>query len=103
MFAYLLLELMNLPPAVEIDEVICQCYQVTESTIRNAIAKSDLKDIDSVTMVCEAGGGCHSCHILIQLFIDQHREKNTPMENLVHDHAQKVKKKGILSRFFKRI
>lgn len=94
---------MNLPPAVEIDEVICQCYQVTESTIRNAIAKSDLKDIDSVTGVCEAGGGCHSCHILIQLFIDQHLEKTTVMEDLVHDHAQKVKKKGILSRFFKKV
>jgi len=91
---------MNLPPSVEIDEVICQCYQVTESTIRNAIAEGKLKDIDSVTTACEAGGGCHSCHILIQLFIDQHQEKSTAMEDLVHDHAQKVKKKGILSRFF---
>lgn len=94
---------MNLPPAVEIDEVICQCYQVKESTIRSAIAKDDLRDIDSVTKACEAGGGCHSCHILIQLFIDQRQEKSTTMEDLVHDHAQKVKKKGILSRFFNKI
>ncbi|MBT4259915.1 MAG: hypothetical protein HOD90_08380 [Nitrospina sp.] len=92
---------MNLPPTVETDDVICQCYQVNESTIRNTIAKNDLKNIDSVTEACEAGGGCHSCHILIQLFIDQYLEKNTVMEDLVQDHAQKVKKKGILSRFFK--
>ena len=92
---------MNLPSAVESDEVICQCYQVNESTIRNTIAKNDLKDIDSVTEACEAGGGCHSCHILIQLFIDQYLEKTTPMEALVQDHAQKIKKEGILSRFFK--
>ena len=92
---------MNLPPPVETDDVICQCYQVNESTIRNTIAKNDLKNIDSVTEACEAGGGCHSCHILIQLFIDQYLEKNTVMEDLVQDHAQKVKKKGILSRFFK--
>ncbi len=93
---------MNLPPTIEIDEVICQCFQVTESAIRNAIAKDKLKDVDSVTIACEAGGGCHSCHILIQLFIDQHQEKATSMEDLIHDHAQKVKKKGILSHFFKR-
>lgn len=93
---------MNLPPAVETDEVICQCYQVNESTIRDAIAKDDLKDIDSVTGACEAGGGCHSCHILIQLFIDQHQEKITAMEEMVNDHGSKVKKKGMLSRFFKK-
>ena len=91
---------MNLPPTIKTDEVICQCYQINESTIRNAIAAERLNDIDSVTEACEAGGGCHSCHILIQLFIDQHQEKTTAMEDLIHDHAQKVKKKGILSRFF---
>ena len=93
---------MNLPPTIETDEVICQCYQINESTIRNAIAEGNLKEIDSVTDSCEAGGGCHSCHILLQLFIDQHQEKASLMEDLVHDHAQKVKKKGILGRFFKK-
>lgn len=92
---------MNLPPStVETDEVICQCYQVNESTIRKAIKDGKLTDIDSVTDACEAGGGCHSCHILIQLFIDQNQEKDTLMEDLVHDHAQKVQKRGVLSRFF---
>jgi NifU-like protein len=94
---------MNLPPAVEIDEIICQCYQVNESTIRDAIAKDKLNDIDSVTEACKAGGGCHSCHILIQLFIEQYQKKTTVMEDLVHDHGQKVKKKGILSRFFNKV
>ena len=47
---------MNLPPTIETDEVICQCYQVNESTIRNAIAAERLNDIDSVTEACEAGG-----------------------------------------------
>jgi NifU-like protein len=93
---------MNLPPSIETDEVICQCYQVNESTIRNAISDNDLKEIDSVTQICKAGGGCHSCHILIQLFIDQHQEKTTAMTDLVHEHGQKVKKKGILGRFFKK-
>ena len=94
---------MNLPPKVETDETICQCFQVNESTIRAALAKGNLTDIDQVTESCEAGGGCHSCHILLQLFIDEHQEKITSMENLVHDHAKKVKKRGILSRFFEKI
>ena len=94
---------MNLLPPDETDEVICKCFQVDEKTIRDAIAKNDLKDIDSVTEACEAGGGCHSCHILIQLFLDQHHEKSSSVEELVHEHGKKVKKKGILSRFFKKV
>lgn len=94
---------MNLPRKVETDEAICQCYQVNESTIRAAIEKDNLTEIDQITEKCEAGGGCHSCHILLQLFIDEHQQKITPMENLVHDHGQKVKKRGILSRFFQKV
>ena len=88
--------------ASENDEVICQCYQVSESTIRSCIKSRNLKSIEEVTMACEAGGGCHSCHILIDLFIDEHHRKSTPMETLVHEHAIKVKKRGILGRFFKK-
>lgn len=85
------------------EEVICQCYQVNETTIRVAIKKGNLTEIDQVTESCEAGGGCHSCHILLQLFIDEYQGKITTMEGLVHDHAQKVKKRGVLSLFFKKI
>ena len=92
---------MNLTQNIEDDEVICQCFQVNESTIRTTITKDNLTEIDEVTERCDAGGGCHSCHILIQLFIDEHQKKITPMEDLVREHGQKIKKEGILSRFFK--
>ncbi len=94
---------MNLPHKVQTEEAICQCHQVNESTIRATIEKGNLTKIDQVTESCEAGGGCHSCHILLQLFIDEHQKKSTPMANRVHDHVQKVEKRGILSRFFKKI
>ena len=94
---------MNLPHKAQTEEVICQCYQVNETTIRATIEKGRLTEIDQVTQSCEAGGGCHSCHILLQLFIDEHQQKVTTMENLVHDNAQKVEKRGILSRFFNMI
>ena len=90
---------MNLTQNIEDDEVICQCFQVNESTIRTTIANHNLTEIDEVTERCEAGGGCHSCHILIQLFIDEHHKKNTSMDDLVNEHGKKVKKEGILSRF----
>ena len=91
---------MKSPENMENDEVICQCFQVNESTIRATIIKNNLTEIDEVTERCQAGGGCHSCHILIQLFIDEHHKKNTSIDDLVHEHGKKVKKEGILSRFF---
>ncbi|MFQ5450452.1 MAG: (2Fe-2S)-binding protein [Nitrospinaceae bacterium] len=90
-------------PTVEKDDIICQCHQVSEATIRSCIVSKNLSRIEHVTKACEAGGGCHSCHILIQLFIDEHLEKRTPMETLVAGHAKKVKKRGILSRFFRKL
>ncbi|NIP99587.1 MAG: hypothetical protein GWM98_03455, partial [Nitrospinaceae bacterium] len=51
---------------------------------------------------CEAGGGCHSCHILIELFLEEHQHKPTSMDRLVATHGPKVKKRGILKRFFSR-
>lgn len=91
------------PTAVENDEIICKCYQVSESTIRSCIEAKNLTSIEQVTKACEAGGGCHSCHILIDLFIDEHQRKSAPMEALVATHAEKVKKRGILDRFFNKI
>ena len=77
---------------IENDETICQCHQVNESTIRACIESNNFKTIDEVTEACTAGGGCHSCHILIDLFLDEHMKKSTPMETLVTTHANKVKK-----------
>ena len=93
---------MNPPKKLE-EEVICQCYQVDEGTIRAAIAKENLTEIEQVTEICEAGGGCHSCHILLQLFIDEHHKSITSKESLVEDHGQKIKKPGILERFLDKV
>ena len=69
---------MTYVPSTEIeeDEIICNCFQITESTIRSHIAKNDAILVKDVTLACEAGGNCGSCHILIQLFIDQNNHKN---------------------------
>ena len=74
---------MRKAPSVEIEEneIICKCFQITESTIRSYIAKNNVIKVQEVTLACEAGGNCGSCHILIQLFIDQNKQKKLE-ENL---------------------
>jgi bacterioferritin-associated ferredoxin len=61
------------------NEIICQCFQVSEAKIRESIRAGNLTSIEQVTASCEAGGGCHSCHILLQLFLDQHQERTQPV------------------------
>ena len=61
---------------IEEDEIICNCFQVTESNIRSHIVKNAATEVKDVTLACQAGGNCGSCHILIQLFIDQNNHKN---------------------------
>ena len=87
---------------VEEDEVICKCMQIRESVIRKAISRNNLETIEQVTEICTAGGGCHSCHILIQLFLDEHHGKVPSKHQLVSVHGDKVEKKGVLSTLFTR-
>jgi NAD(P)H-nitrite reductase large subunit len=84
------------------EEIICQCFQVSEETIRACIKSGNLNTVEEVTKACEAGGGCHSCHILIEFFIDQ---KNDP--NLISKPPEKTKenkpeKRGVSSKLFAR-
>ena len=48
------------------EEIICQCFQVSDETIKAHIKEGNLKEIEEVTEACGAGGGCQSCHMLIQ-------------------------------------
>jgi NifU-like protein len=70
---------MKTEPFIEIeeDEIICNCFQITDSTIRYHISKNDIDQVDDVPSACVAGGNCGSCHILIQLFIDQNKYQKT--------------------------
>ncbi len=86
----------DLPPE---DEIICQCHQVNEKTIRAKIAEKNITKVEQVTKACEAGGGCHSCHILIELFIDQHQAK---VQLFLPEVSSENQQEGILRRIFRR-
>ena len=46
------------PIEIEEDEIICNCFQITENTIRYHISKNDINQVEDVTSACEAGGNC---------------------------------------------
>ena len=52
------------------EALICTCFFVSERAIEREIAANSLKSIADVTRACNAGGGCGSCHQLIQELLD---------------------------------
>lgn len=50
--------------------LICTCFCVSEQTIEEEIIGKGLLSVAEVTRACNAGGGCGSCHQLIQDMID---------------------------------
>ena len=50
--------------------LICTCFGVTEEIIEQQIEEKSLETLEQVTRVCNAGGGCGSCRMLIQEILD---------------------------------
>ena len=48
------------------EALICTCFFVSERTIEREIQIGGLTTVAEVTSACNAGGGCGSCHQLIQ-------------------------------------
>jgi len=54
--------LRGLPMAPhEEGEIVCECFGVTDTTIRKAIAENNLKTVEEITDFTKAGGGCGKC------------------------------------------
>jgi NifU-like protein len=48
------------------EALICTCFCVSEGTIEREIQTKGLTTVSEVTRACNAGGGCGSCHPLIE-------------------------------------
>ena len=48
------------------EALICTCFFVSERTIEREIQTRGLTSVAEVTRACNAGGGCGSCHLLIE-------------------------------------
>ena len=52
------------------EALICTCFFVSERTIEHEIQQRGLTTVAEVTRACNAGGGCGSCHQLIQEILE---------------------------------
>lgn len=52
------------------DALICTCFCVSERVIALEIQQKGLSTIAEVTRACNAGGGCGSCHSLIEELLE---------------------------------
>lgn len=52
------------------EALICTCFFVSERTIEREIVTRGLTTVAEVTRACNAGGGCGSCHQLIQEILE---------------------------------
>ncbi len=52
-------------------EVVCTCFGVTDTEIRDVVRENNLTTIEEVTNFTKAGGGCGLCHEKIQEILDE--------------------------------
>jgi NifU-like protein len=48
------------------EALICTCFGVSEKSIERVVRTHSLRTVKQVTGACNAGGGCGSCHMLIE-------------------------------------
>lgn len=60
--------------------LVCRCYRVSETTIRGAIAAHSLRQVEEVTALTRAGGGCSSCWDDIQAILDTIHGRSLPRD-----------------------
>ncbi|MBI3858416.1 MAG: (2Fe-2S)-binding protein [Planctomycetes bacterium] len=68
---------MASPPA---RNIICRCYVVAEDVIRKAIADHRLRQVEEITAVTHAGGGCSSCWDDLQAILNEVWGKPLPRD-----------------------
>ena len=66
--------------------IICKCFGVTDTKIRNVAKQNNLHKASEITNFCKAGGACGSCLDEIQRVLDElwnkaPVEKAAPMQN----------------------
>jgi NifU-like protein len=54
------------------EALICTCFGVSEKSIEEEITSKSLRTVREVTRACNAGGGCGSCHPLIEEILEDH-------------------------------
>ncbi|MBI4804604.1 MAG: Fe-S cluster assembly protein NifU [Desulfovibrio sp.] len=62
-------------------EVVCECFGVTDETIKRAIAENKLNTVEEITDYTKAGGGCGKClDKLADILAEMKGQKLKPLE-----------------------
>lgn len=49
-------------PQPEVDQTVCHCFEVKESTLRATIDHHGVQSVDEISDHTGAGNGCRGCH-----------------------------------------
>lgn len=55
-----------MPPADDLDEIVCFCFSVTRHEVLQVIQREDVRTVPDITNHCKAGNGCTSCWPMLQ-------------------------------------
>ncbi|MBN2467522.1 MAG: Fe-S cluster assembly protein NifU [Deltaproteobacteria bacterium] len=73
------------------EQVVCECFGVTDREIEQAIRENNLQSVEDVTHYTKAGGGCGNCHEAIQSIIDRVRPEAKPVSKVNLSNIQKIR------------
>jgi NifU-like protein len=80
------------------DKIICRCYVVHEGVIRQAIADHPLKQVEEITAVTHAGGGCSSCWDDLQGILNEIWGKPLPRDVPDSSGLSSAQKRALIVR-----
>ena len=84
------------------DNIICRCYVVAEDVIRRAIADHQLRQVEEVTALTRAGGGCSSCWDDIQAILNDVWGKPLPRDVADASGLSSAQKRAIIVKTLER-
>ncbi|MCX8110071.1 MAG: Fe-S cluster assembly protein NifU [Syntrophorhabdaceae bacterium] len=78
------------------EEIICECFGVTDKEIERAITQNHLTTVEEVTNYTKAGGGCGKCSDRIKSIIDrvyskEGQKEQAPVKRPKLTNIQKIK------------
>lgn len=73
------------------EQIICECFGVTDKEIEKAVIENHLTTVEEVTHYTKAGGGCGKCHEAIAKIIEKARALEKPPEKPKLTNIQKIR------------
>jgi len=77
-------------PTLEVEKIICECFQVSERKIRDVIRENHLTTVEEITHYTKAGGGCGRCIPELEKILREEMAKRSPKDEKKMTTLQKI-------------